>query len=48
MRDLEGRAAVRVSPSLSQISHQAMWRKPHGALATIALRDAAPPRTDGR
>ena len=47
MRDLEDRAAVRVSPSLSQISRQAMWRKPLGAAATIALRDAAPPRTDG-
>ena len=48
MGDLEERAAVRVSPSLSQISRQAMWRKPRGALATIALCDAAPPRTHGR
>jgi hypothetical protein len=46
--ELEERPAVRASPSLSQISRQAMWRKPRGVPATIAPRDAAPPRTHGR
>ena len=42
MGDLEERAAVRVSPSLSQISRQAMRRKPRGAPATIAPRERRP------